>query len=239
MAYPQAVDGKVRVLADKPLSVFTGNFDLTANFKVAAKLPPAPAWPRANCATRPATASLLPAQDRRYGPVPGAVGRDQTRRRGVVEACVLRSAPRNDRAEFARGRRIESSPGRSRDFQSPHFVTRVSRQVRCGRRQCRMSCRRPISSSALQKLADGPRGLANALFVLHQRETHVSFAQRAEADARRNRHQRLLQQQLRKFQRSAWRGTAPAAAPTGTSSRAAFPPAIPRGSALTSTSRRF
>src|SRR5690242_7691402 len=56
--------------------------------------------------------------------------------------------------------------------------------------------------SAFQKRPDRPCRLTYSLIVLDERESHMSFAHRPEADAGRHRHQSLLQQQLGKLQRS-------------------------------------
>ena len=48
----------------------------------------------------------------------------------------------------------------------------------------------------LEEAPDPPRGLANALLVLHQREAHVIVAMLAKADARRHRDVGLLDQQF-------------------------------------------
>src|SRR5215471_992794 len=55
---------------------------------------------------------------------------------------------------------------------------------------------------ARQELLDTARGLACAVIVLNQREAHEALAQRAKADARRNRHLRLLHEQLGKLERT-------------------------------------
>src|ERR1017187_8465232 len=55
-------------------------------------------------------------------------------------------------------------------------------------------------ASALEKLADGPGGLADALFVFHQGEANVAFAEGAEPNPRGDRNRRLLQYELGEFQ---------------------------------------
>src|SRR5262249_60528655 len=56
-----------------------------------------------------------------------------------------------------------------------------------------------LFGAGFKKAADIACGLADALLVLHQRDTHVSFAVLAEADAGRDRDLRLLDQERGKF----------------------------------------
>src|SRR5271157_5446477 len=57
-----------------------------------------------------------------------------------------------------------------------------------------------LSESALEELADGSGGLADALFVFHQGEADVAFAEGAEPNSRGDGDRRLLKDELGEFQ---------------------------------------
>src|SRR5665811_1087121 len=54
--------------------------------------------------------------------------------------------------------------------------------------------------SALEELADGSGGLADALFVFHQGEAHVAFAEGAKPNSRGDGNRRFLQDEFGEFQ---------------------------------------
>src|SRR5689334_22325453 len=108
----------------------------------------------------------------------------------------------NRRTKPADGRKSQSSirsqvcvSSSSKGFRSPERMCRSSTRfgsgvsesaaiaVRLHPNRAGCSDAQPEASAALQEILNGFRGLADAMVVLHQRETDVPFSQRPETDA--------------------------------------------------------
>src|SRR5215813_10644392 len=135
-------------------------------------------------------------------------GSARTRPASPVSGRALRSRPSRGRVRSvsATAAKTRRAPARSSSiwrriwmiFATPApTVPRPNRPMRTSREPLTMDLRR--SGSAAQ-LLESAQCLTNPLLVLDERESHVALAVLAEADARRDGHLRLLDQELGELQ---------------------------------------